>query len=83
MAQPNTLDATTGAAEMIELLQRFCCRYGIWSHWPDGSRESGGMNTLSVCRVCGKRICLDSQGSWFSMSPPEPPISNTITENNT
>ena len=34
-------------------------------HSPDDSREEAGINTISKCKHCGKRIMRDSQGNWF------------------
>lgn len=47
--------------------QRLLCRYGV-NHTPDEkSIRVEGINTVSRCKHCGRRIAQDSAGNWFEL----------------
>ena len=34
-------------------------------HKPNDNYERRGINIISTCKICGKKIMQDSQGNWF------------------
>ena len=50
---------------ILAALGRFAC-FMDW-HRPGGSVGFDGCSMNSYCARCGRRILLDSQGSWFSV----------------
>lgn len=44
--------------------RKFLCNVMGW-HKPSDNITSDGVNFISTCRYCGKRILQDSQGNWF------------------
>lgn len=44
--------------------EKVLCLYLGW-HKPKVDIEIAGINLVSKCKRCGKRVMLDSQGNWF------------------
>lgn len=54
----------------MRLFSNFKCEKLDW-HKPEKIRyyaegDIYHVNTLSRCKYCGRRICQDSQGNWFT-----------------
>jgi len=48
-------------------IRNFMCHTMDW-HNPSGNSSFDGCSFVSHCKYCGRKILMDSQGNWFSVT---------------